>query len=124
MRQPGRSRSRQRGESAPAEEAPAYDSARPIGELIPQILKRFGLEDRLWEQALVSEWDALVGKQVARHSRPGRLDHRTLYVFVSNSTWLNELARYGKKQMIENLQKRFGADKIRDVRLQIDPDQQ
>ena len=85
-------------------------------------MKQLGLENRLWEEALLSEWPALVGEQVARQTRPGRLDHKVLYVFVSHSTWLNELSRYGQKQMLANLQARFGADRIKSIRLQLDPD--
>ena len=85
-------------------------------------MKQLRLEDRLWEQTLLSEWEELVGTQVAMHARPGRLDRKVLYVFVSHPTWLSELSRFSQKQMLENLQKRFGADKIRSLRLQLDPE--
>ena len=93
-----------------------------VGDTIPDIMRQMGLADRYWEQALIREWDSLVGKQVAKHARPGRVQRSTLYVFVSNSAWLNELLRYGQKQMLENLQKRFGTDRIKTIRLQMDPD--
>ena len=94
-----------------------------VGETIPDLMRQMGLADRYWEQALIREWDSLVGKQVARHARPGRVQRSTLYVFVSNSSWLNELLRYGQKQMLENLPKRFGSDRIKTIRLQMDPEQ-
>lgn len=93
-----------------------------VGETIPDLMRQMGLADRYWEQALIREWDSLVGKQVAKHARPGRVQRSTLFVFVSNSAWLNELLRYGQKQMLENLQKRFGADRIKTIRLQMDPE--
>ncbi|MFH0982921.1 MAG: DUF721 domain-containing protein [Planctomycetota bacterium] len=96
--------------------------AASIGDIIPGVMKQLGLDKHLWEQAILSEWPALVGPQVAAHTRPGRIERGTLFVFVSHSTWLNELSRYGKKEMLENLQKRFGADKIKSIRLQLDPD--
>ncbi|MBN1268539.1 MAG: DUF721 domain-containing protein [Kiritimatiellae bacterium] len=94
-----------------------------IGDVIPGVMKQLGLDKHLWEQAILSEWPALVGPQVAAHTRPGRIERGTLFVFVSHSTWLNELSRYGKTEMLANLQKRFGAEKIKSVRLQLDPDQ-
>jgi predicted nucleic acid-binding Zn ribbon protein len=97
-------------------------SASPLAETIPQVMKQLGLEARFWEQTLVSEWHKLVGPQVAKYARPGRLDRKTLYIFVTHPAWLSELSRYGQKQILENLQRRFGADRIKGVRLQLDPD--
>ncbi len=93
-----------------------------LGQVIPQVMKGLGLEDRFWEQELLEEWPKLVGPQVARHTRPGRLERKIFHVFVTNSAWLSELSRYGQKQILENLQKRFGADKIKGIKLQLDPD--
>ncbi|MFH0953780.1 MAG: DUF721 domain-containing protein [Verrucomicrobiota bacterium] len=97
-------------------------AAEALADVIPQVMKDLGLENRFWERTLVAEWEKLVGPQVAQHARPGRLDRKILYVFVVHPAWLSELSRYGQKQMLENLQKRFGADKIKALRLQLDPD--
>lgn len=104
------------------ETPPSANSQAALGDVVPQVMKQFGLADRFWEQALVAEWPSLVGPQVARHARPGRLDRKVLCIFVTHPTWLSELSRYGQKQILENLQKRFGADRIRGLRLQLDPD--
>ena len=86
-------------------------------------MKQFGLEQRLWQNRLAEEWESLVGPQVAGHTRPGRIERKVLYVFVAHSAWLSELQRYGQKQqMLANIQARFGADRIKDLRLRLDPD--
>jgi predicted nucleic acid-binding Zn ribbon protein len=100
----------------------SLESLAIISEVVPIIMKQLGLENRLWEQALINEWDSLVGPQVAKYTRAGRLERKILHIFVDHPTWLSELSRYGKKQIIENLQKRFGPDKIKGIRLQLDPD--
>lgn len=100
---------------------PPEDATQAVGEVIPAVMQGMGLANRLWEHSLAQEWPDLVGAQVAHHTRPGRLDRGMLVVFVSNSAWLNELSRYSQKRMLENLQARFGADKIRNLRLQLDP---
>jgi len=92
------------------------------GELLPQIMRELGLEARMWEENLLREWTSLAGPQLSRHTRPGRLERGTLYVFVAHSTWLSELQRYGQKQLLANLQERFGPGKIKRLRLQLDPD--
>lgn len=105
-----------------ASRPPAADRSKEVGQVVPSLLKSLGLEDRLWEEQLRIEWPQLVGEQVAHHTRPGRLHRKTLFIFVSNSAWLNELSRYGLKPILEKLQGRFGPDRIQQLRLQLDPD--
>lgn len=100
---------------------PPPDLSASIADIVPNVMKKWGLENRLWEQELADQWESIAGKQVAAHARPGALNRGTLVVFVSHSTWLSELKRYGQKQLLANLQERFGA-KIRALRLQLDPD--
>ena len=104
-----------------ARQAP-LDRGTPMKELMPRVLKEFGLAERFWEQSLVDDWAAVVGENVAKQSRPGRIQRGTLVVFVRSSVWLNELVRYAQKDMLERLQAKYGAAKIRTIRLQLDPD--
>lgn len=120
---PGRwSIERERFHLEPGRPQPIPDRASKLSDLIPAFLKEVGLEDKAWQQTLLNEWPQLVGEQVARRARPGRMQNRVLTVFVSSPVWLNELTRYSRPQMLKNLQARFGAELIRDLRLQPDPD--
>jgi hypothetical protein len=103
--------------------AQGVEDAAGIGDVVAGIMKSLGLEGMHWLNILEEEWTRLVGDAVAKHSRPGRMEKKTLTVFVDNSVWLNELLRYGRKQMLENLQKRFGKEKIGSIRLVLDPDE-
>ena len=100
---------------------PADDQLSSISETIPDVLKKLGLGDRLWEQNLLRDWKDLVGETVACHARPGRVDRGVLYVYVANSAWLHELRRYSEKQMLENIRARYGR-RITSLRIQLDPD--
>ncbi|MDA0578097.1 MAG: DUF721 domain-containing protein, partial [Verrucomicrobia bacterium] len=71
---------------------------------------------------LATEWPHLVGNDVARHTRPAGLERRVLLVYVDSSVWLSELQRFGQKQILTNLQKRFGQDCVPALRLRLDPD--
>jgi len=93
-----------------------------ISDVIPDVMKKIGLEKPFWENELIEKWNELVGPQLAAHTRPGRLDRKILYVYVNHPGWLNELARYGQKEILKKLQDYFGANKIKNVRLQLDPD--
>jgi predicted nucleic acid-binding Zn ribbon protein len=127
-KQPGRF---SRGQWAVQRERLAIPDYRPrhefregdlIDTIMPDLLKRYGLEESHWLSVLEKEWVDLVGAGVGDHTRPGRLDGKTLTVFVDHSTWLGELSRFGKRPMLANIQKRFGPERVQSLRLQLDPD--
>ena len=93
-----------------------------LSNIIPSLLGQFGLEAQHWAGQLESCWGDIVGKAVARHSRPGRIEGHTLTVFVDSSVWLSELSRTGRKTMLRALRERFPDGKITDLRFSLDPD--
>jgi predicted nucleic acid-binding Zn ribbon protein len=95
--------------------------ASSVSDIVPLVLKRLGVEDRSWLDRLVAEWAELAGAAIAAHTRPGMFEKGCLVVFVDSSVWLNELSRYGRRQMLSLLQKHFGAERIRQIVLRIDP---
>ncbi len=100
---------------------PPRDPVR-LNEALAGAMKTLGLESAHWLETLGNEWPRLVGAAVARHTRPGRLDRNRLIVFVDSSVWLNELSRYGRKEMLAALRQRFGDGKFADLAFQLDPD--
>ncbi len=103
-------------------EPPPKEANLTITETINKILKR--LEDTqssLWIR-LNNEWEILVGKIVASHARPGKLKDGVLFVYVDSSVWLNELLRTEQKRILSILQKHFGADNIKAIKLLAEPD--
>ncbi len=89
---------------------------------VENVLKRMGLAHAAWAAEIVDAWLSIAGKQLARHTRPGTLQGSELTVYVDSSVWLNELQRYGLAALLANVQEYAGADKVRRVRLQLDPD--
>lgn len=112
---------RERFQLPPEPPVPAYRVSTPQA-VLPKVLKGMGLEKALWEQTLVQEWGELVGPQIARQTRPARLDRGILQVYVSHSAWLTELQQFGQQAMLDKLQTRFGRTRIKGIRLQLDPD--
>ncbi|MEI8352281.1 MAG: DUF721 domain-containing protein, partial [bacterium] len=83
-----------------------------VADVLPELLRKLGLEDRLWMQILLRDWPAIAGEAVARHARPGRMDQKTLIVFVDSGVWVNELKRYGKAALLKNVQQAVGAARV------------
>lgn len=93
-----------------------------IGDLVPGLMKQIGIAPDYWQERLQNDWATLVGPGVARNTRPGPLDAVSLTVFVTNSVWLRELKMVAYKPLLEKLQKKYGADKIRHLKILLDPD--
>lgn len=93
-----------------------------MDEGIDTVLRALNLEGASWEMELTQQWGRLVGEQVASHTRPGRMRNLELVVYVDSPVWLHELSRYGVQRMRTNIQAQFGADRIRSIRLQLDPE--
>lgn len=95
--------------------------ASTIAAIIPSVMKQFGLGDQHWLETIAAEWPRTVGEDVAKHTRIGGIRDKGLIVYVDSTVWLSELSRYGREKMLGNLQKRFGPERIRSVKLLLDP---
>jgi predicted nucleic acid-binding Zn ribbon protein len=101
---------------------PESRDAAPLAAILGDWMKRFGMQADHWAARIESEWTALVGADVARHTRPGRVEADVLIVYVDHPVWMSELKRYGSKQMLRNLREHYGTDTIRRIIFRIDPD--
>ncbi len=106
----------------PDEDPPYPDRIFSIGEVVNAVREELGIEQARWEKELLDSWVELIGKRYARHVRPGRYRNGTLVLFVSHPIWLSELFRSGTDELLQKLQQRFGRERIRAVKLQLDPD--
>jgi len=113
---------RERGQVKSFRQPPVGFNDRGLSDGIESLLKGMGLKENLWIEELSRDWEHIVGKGVGKHTKPGRVVGSMLYVFVDSSVWLNELKRFGQKEMLSNLQKRFGAKRIKSITLQLNPD--
>ena len=70
------------------------DNRRPsaIGDLLAGVLANAGIGDRVAQAAVVPEWAALVGPQIAAVTEPLSVTpDGTLWVAVSTHAWMTEL---------------------------------
>lgn len=105
-------------ESPPSPEREPRRLAEGIEVLLRAVLPRGEQELR----ALANEWAAIVGPDLARHTRPAALERGCLTVYVDSSPWLSELQRFAQKRILAAVQARFGAQSARVMRLRLDPD--
>ena|SRR5438067_2282688 len=105
-----------RGLSEPKQRPDRWKAA---GELLPALMQRLGLRERLHENEVVEAWAGIVGEFIAAHSAPVALRDGVLYVRVLQPALHYELELISKTQILRKLKKRFGSRTIRDVRFRV-----
>lgn len=90
--------------------------SRTTAEIVPALMKKLGVADRLAEERLAGTWSKLVGDFIAQHSRPVKLERRILIVAVSQPAVMYTLERDLKRQVLVKLKEELGESALRSVR--------
>jgi predicted nucleic acid-binding Zn ribbon protein len=88
-------------------------------ELLPKLMQKLGLKERLHETEVFDAWAGIVGDFIAAHSTPVALREGILYVRVLQPALHYELEQVSKIDILRKLKRRFGPKTIRDVRFRI-----
>jgi predicted nucleic acid-binding Zn ribbon protein len=88
-------------------------------DVLPKLMKRLGLRERLQETEVIDAWSKIVGEFIAAHSAPVALRDGILYVRVLQPALHYELEQISKPEILRKLKQRFGGKTIRDVRFRV-----
>src|ERR1700747_3395971 len=88
-------------------------------ELVPKLMQRLGLRERLHETNVIDAWGKIVGEFIATHSAPVALRGGILYVRVLHPALHYELEQISKSEILRKLKQRFGGKTIRDIRFRV-----
>ena len=92
--------------------------AAPIGELVGKLLGKYRQES---DQELTKIWDlwaGTVGGPIAENTRPAAFKGKILIVYVSSSTWMQQL-QFLKKDIIEKVNNALGKDLVEEIKFRI-----
>jgi hypothetical protein len=95
-----------------ATEKTRQTSARAAGEVMPGVLSGLRIDSRQSETEILKVWNHLLDPNIVAHARPTGIRKGTLFVTVDSSPWLDEIVRYRRKDILEQLQNSFGRDLI------------
>jgi predicted nucleic acid-binding Zn ribbon protein len=87
--------------------------------LMPKLMQRLGLRERLRETEVMEAWSKIVGDFIAAHSTPVALREGILYVRVLQPALHYELEQISKSEILRKLKQRFGSKTIRDLRFRV-----
>ena len=77
-------------------------------DLVPKLMQRLGLRERVHETEVIDAWSKIVGEFIAAHSAPVALRDGVLYVRVLQPALHYELEQISKLEILRKLKKRFG----------------
>jgi predicted nucleic acid-binding Zn ribbon protein len=88
-------------------------------DLLPKLMQRLGLKERLHETEVLEAWSKIVGDFISAHSSPVALREGILYVRVLQPALHYELEQVSKIEILRKLKLRFGGKVIRDIRFRV-----
>jgi predicted nucleic acid-binding Zn ribbon protein len=88
-------------------------------DLLPKLMQRLGLKERLHETEVIDAWGKIVGEFIAAHSSPVALCEGILYVRVLQPALHYELEQVSKMDILRKLKQRFGGKTIREIRFRL-----
>lgn len=100
-------------------EMPRPDRVQNVADLLPNVMQKLGLKERLQETEVRAAWRELVGDFNAEHSCPIALRDGTLFVHVLQPALHYEMERVNKAEILRKLKRRFGGRVIRDLRFRL-----
>jgi predicted nucleic acid-binding Zn ribbon protein len=101
------------------EAVPPRERCKTMAELMPALMQKLGLKERLRETEVIGAWHSIVGDFLAAHSAPATLHDGVLYVRVLQPALHYELERIAKPRILAKLKQRFGGKTIRDIRFRL-----
>ncbi|MEQ8624580.1 MAG: DUF721 domain-containing protein [Vicingaceae bacterium] len=91
-------------------------SEKPLKGAIDQLLRAYGLGEKLDEISLVKSWEETVGKMIAKHTTNIYFKSGTLYISLDSAPLRHELS-LAKSKLIERLNQQAGKRLVVDIRL-------
>lgn len=85
-----------------------------IGDAIQELLKSYRIKSKFDEANLISSWERLVGKPVAKRTKKVAVRNKVLFVELDSPAMKHDLNLH-KSQILAVFAKEFGADVITDI---------
>lgn len=82
--------------------------------LIDKLIRSYGLESKMQELDVMSEWENIVGKMIARHTKDIQIRNKILYITLDSAPLKHELLM-SKTRIIELVNEKSGKMLVEDV---------
>ena len=89
---------------------------KPFKELVKGLLKSYKLNDKYEELNITSNWEQIVGRQIASKTNKLFISKQVLHLYISSAPLKNEL-NYYKHIIIEKVNKFAGTEIVKDLNI-------
>ena len=86
-----------------------------VSSLIDGLIKELKPPTESWFSNIEEQWVNIVGKTVAEHTKPLKIDNHTLIVSVSNHIWKTEMITGGLGRKILKIIQQKVSNKIKKI---------
>lgn len=91
--------------------------AKSIGSILSKIVNEHGWGSRLDEQMLISKWETIAGRMIARNTINLKLYNKKLYLKFESAALKHEIS-YAKSTLIENINNVMDKEVVREIVLE------
>lgn len=88
-------------------------------DVLPKLMQRLGLSERLHEQEVIEAWRETVGEFIAGHSAPVSLRDGVLFVRVLQPALHYQFETISKAEILRKLKRRFSGRIIQNIRFRV-----
>jgi hypothetical protein len=92
----------------------------PVGDVLRSMAPAMGLEAYFTELEILKAWPRCVGRSLAEHSCPVRLEGGRLVIHATDSAWLYRLSMM-RRDLVRAVNDHLKHPAVREVRLRIGP---
>lgn len=85
-----------------------------LGVVIKELLKTYKIDKKLQETELISSWEEVIGKTIARATKKIYISNKVLHLQITSSIIRNELSMI-KSDIIKRLNEKVGGDIITNI---------
>ena len=85
-----------------------------IKQALNEVFDDMRIRGKISEARLISTWEKVLGKTIAKHTRKLYISKGTLFVYLDNPALKNELT-YARERMKELLNEEAGEELVKDV---------
>lgn len=87
---------------------------RPLKDVIHELIETYHLKNKLNETRLVTSWEKVTGKVIAKHTKSLYVKNRILYVKLDSAALRYELG-FARQKIIDLLHQEAGERVIEDI---------
>ena len=90
----------------------------PLKKILDSFFKKHHLENKLKGYQIIHNWTECVGKKIATHSKPYKIQGKTLFLIVDTHVWANEL-NIRRGEIIEKINNKAKEKIIYDIKFKV-----